>query len=92
MKIGIKYCGGCNPRFDRLQFIGRLKNNMEEDVGFEKAEEECIYDFLLIVGGCTQCCAEHGRLKSRHGKAYIRSQQDYGEIVQQLNAVKNAIS
>ena len=25
MKIGIKYCGGCNPKFDRMAFARRLK-------------------------------------------------------------------
>lgn len=27
MKIGIKYCGGCNPRYDRNQEVEKLKKN-----------------------------------------------------------------
>lgn len=25
MKIGIKYCGGCNPRYDRSHEVDKLK-------------------------------------------------------------------
>ena len=24
MKVGIKYCGGCNPRYDRGEFVSKL--------------------------------------------------------------------
>lgn len=25
MKVGIKYCGGCNPRYDRVAAVNQLK-------------------------------------------------------------------
>lgn len=28
MKIGIKYCGGCNPRYDRSQEVEKLKKKI----------------------------------------------------------------
>ena len=30
MKIGIKYCGGCNPRYNRTAVVSRLKKDVGE--------------------------------------------------------------
>ena len=30
MKIGIKYCGGCNPRYDRSQEVEKLKKKFPQ--------------------------------------------------------------
>ena len=27
MRLGVKYCGGCNPRFDRKEIVKRLKED-----------------------------------------------------------------
>ena len=44
MKCGVKFCGGCNPHYQR------------GDIEFEHAEEGPAYDHLLVIGGCTACC------------------------------------
>ena len=56
MKVGIKYCGGCNPRYDRAARVKELcAANPEWEA--EYASEGVNYDLLLVVGGCTACCA-----------------------------------
>ncbi|GAB6138525.1 hypothetical protein [Halanaerobaculum tunisiense] len=56
MKIGVKYCGGCNPQLKRKQLVDKLKRRLA--VSFTSCfstEEEL--DLLLIVNGCHVGCA-----------------------------------
>jgi hypothetical protein len=57
LKIGIKFCGGCNPSFDRVAAAGQLKNKFKdkaEFVSFTDPEAELI----LVFMGCSAACAE----------------------------------
>jgi len=63
MKVGIKYCGGCNPRYDRAAKVSQLKSeNPQWD--WEYAREESSYDLLVVAGGCTACCASYEQYKA----------------------------
>lgn len=56
MKIGIRFCGGCNPRYNRRQAVENfIRRNAGHD--YSIAEENIHYDLLLIIGGCETCCA-----------------------------------
>lgn len=61
MDIGVKFCGGCNPRYDR----GSIFNKLKVDLNYGNlmlAEEGQEYDFLIILGGCTNCCADYSNI------------------------------
>ena len=58
MKCGIKFCGGCNPRFERGAVYRDIKNEMD-NIDFTYASEDEIYDILLVIGGCPSCCASY---------------------------------
>ncbi len=55
MKCGVKFCGGCNPHYQRGDAFRRIQADMPE-IEFEYAEEGTDYDHLLVIGGCTACC------------------------------------
>ena len=57
MRIGVKYCGGCNPRFDRRVALDEIKEAVPS-AQIMSAEDEGIYDVLLVLGGCPNCCAD----------------------------------
>lgn len=58
MKVGIRFCGGCNPRYDRGAMVKRItEKHPEWEAGV--AREGVEYDLLLVVGGCTACCAAY---------------------------------
>ena len=58
MKVGIKYCGGCNPRYDRGEYVRKLcESHAEWET--EYAQEGVHYDLLYVIGGCTSCCASY---------------------------------
>lgn len=59
MKFAVKFCGGCNPRYDRGKVFEQIKNNFKDRIEFEIAEEGIKYDGILVIGGCTNCCASY---------------------------------
>ncbi|MBQ6496553.1 MAG: hypothetical protein IJI74_05215 [Firmicutes bacterium] len=58
MKCGVKFCGGCNPRYDRGAAYREIKEELK-DIDFVHAEEDVPVDNLLVIGGCTACCASY---------------------------------
>ena len=68
MKCGIKFCGGCNPGYDRRQACEEIKEAFEnKDLEFLHAVEDDPYDCLLVIGGCSNCCASYNQ------KSYLQS-------------------
>lgn len=58
MKCGVKFCGGCNPRFERGEVFRNIKKEIEQ-IEFSYASEDECYDILLVIGGCQSCCASY---------------------------------
>ena len=73
--VGVRYCGGCNPRFDRAEGVRRLAAACP-GASVESAEPGRMYDLLLIVGGCSACCADQTGLTGR-AVVEIRQEQDF---------------
>lgn len=57
MTVGIKYCGGCNPRYDRAAAVRRLKESCP-GAAFVNAASGKGYDALAVVCGCSARCAD----------------------------------
>lgn len=74
--VGIKYCGGCNPRFDRTAFVARLSAAVPAAV-FQPARPGESCDLLLVVCGCTARCADTTGLEGRLGRLTVCSGEDY---------------
>lgn len=64
MKIGVKYCGGCNPQYDRVAVVEALQKRLEGKAEFVLPDQDNI-DFVLAVEGCATACAD---LSSFEGK------------------------
>jgi len=65
MQVGVKFCGGCNPRYDRGKALETIKRKMLGEAEFVIAEEGVEYDHLLIIGGCTNCCASFSQYRAK---------------------------
>lgn len=90
MRVGVKYCGGCNPRYDRTNFVARLKGELGQEMEWLNAgTAEEPMDFVLVVCGCTAACAEHRQLNGVYGKLLVRGQAQYGEALERLTEIKN---
>ncbi len=57
--IGIKFCGGCNPRFDRGQAFAKIKEQLSDLFEFETIDITKHYKAVLIIRGCGGCGFEY---------------------------------
>ena len=57
MRVGLKYCGGCNPEYDRVALVRHIEESLQGRVKFVKPESEGV-ELLLAVEGCGTACAD----------------------------------
>ena len=55
-RIGIKYCGGCNPQYERVEMIQRVQCLVGDGFLFLRHDQEGL-DGLIMVNGCFRACA-----------------------------------
>ena len=57
MTVGVLYCGGCNPRYDRVALVKGLARDFQNlQITYAKTGER--YDLLLVVCGCSAACVD----------------------------------
>lgn len=54
MKVGIRYCGGCNPRYDRTAEVRKLMTGIPDVTFTYDAAAFC--NIWLLVCGCPSAC------------------------------------
>lgn len=57
MKVAVKYCGGCDPTYDRLELVRRIKSEAGDSVEWLTLEEHG-YEAVLLICGCLKACPE----------------------------------
>jgi len=76
LKVGIKYCGGCNPGYDRVALADYIVKSLHGKAEFVPLDHEHL-DLVLAVEGCRTCCAD---LSSFQGKqVYLIAQIEDAE-------------
>jgi hypothetical protein len=86
-RIVVKYCGGCNPRYDRVGLVGRLEEEFSGTARFVPAGEGGGGgDLLLVVCGCHVRCAETTGL-SHLPAVFVDRPEDVSEIIRRIRAM-----
>ena len=57
LRIGLKYCGGCNPEYDRVDLVQQIKKRLQGKADLVLPESENV-DLILAVQGCSTACAD----------------------------------
>jgi len=57
VKVGLKYCGGCNPEYDRVALVRHIEESLQGRVAFVTPESEGV-GLILAVEGCSTACAD----------------------------------
>lgn len=57
--IGIKYCGGCNPRYDRVELVNNIKNSFKEYY-FSEVKDNC--SAVILICGCNARCIDINKI------------------------------
>ena len=85
MKIGIKYCGGCNPTYDRTDVVSRLKLHIGQDDIVETAKQGINYDIVVLLCGCDKACANYQDMLSNHETVCITSESDSIKLINMID-------
>jgi hypothetical protein len=56
LRVGLKFCGNCNPLLDIHALLQALKTNLSE-ASFVSFADEGGYDVLLVLSSCPSDCA-----------------------------------
>ena len=54
-RVALKYCGGCNPGYDRVAYVGKIKSAAGADIEWVTLDEGGI-DAVLLATGCETAC------------------------------------
>ncbi len=88
LKIGIKFCGGCNPFYERMATVKKYINEHPE-YEFEFVREENEYDVIILVCGCMCRCITHDHLKSKYGFIHVSSAENFGYVKERIEELTN---
>ena len=77
-QIGVRYCGGCNPRYDRVALVKRIGGFFPE-AEFVTAQAGVKYPAVLVVCGCPSRCANVSDLAVPAGRLIFLS--GYEEVL-----------
>ena len=78
MNITLKYCGGCNPQYDRVGMTKKLKEEFPEACFIKPGDGES--DFAVVICGCRVACADHAALSGKFGKIIVTKESDYQKL------------
>jgi hypothetical protein len=56
-RIGLKYCGGCNPSYDRVEYVRAIQEAAGDRIAWVPLDEGG-FSTLLLVSGCDKQCVE----------------------------------
>ena len=85
LKVGIKYCGGCNPKYERTDLVTKLKEMSRKDIHFENVKDDEKYDVLLVVGGCSSNCAEYMKYNYNDKVIFAFDKDHLEKVAKELN-------
>ena len=56
-KVGLKYCSGCNPEYDRVALVRHIEESLQGKIAFVSPKSEGV-GHILAVEGCSTACAD----------------------------------
>jgi len=57
LRVGLKYCGGCNPEYDRVAVKNQIEKSLQDKVLFVSPESDD-KEMILAIQGCKIACAD----------------------------------
>jgi len=84
-RIALKYCGGCDPGFDRVEYFKKIQNAAGDLIEWVSLDERDFETVLVISGCATACPVERMVPEACRRIVSIRDNKgDPAEVVQSL--------
>ncbi len=84
-KIGIKYCGGCNPGYERVEMIERIQFRFNDQFSFLRHDEPDI-DLLILMSGCHRACAGENLNTTKIPYCSVMGENDFDNLISWLKS------
>jgi hypothetical protein len=85
-KIGIKYCGGCNPTYERLEVIQAVQSRLGDRFLFIRPDQRDL-DGMLLINGCVRSCATENFDHRETAYFSISGEKDFELLIDWLTAL-----
>lgn len=92
MEIGVKYCGGCNSKYDRTEFLEKIKSRCSKDIIFKNVNHNTEVDFIIVLCGCKTACADYLSLKSKHGFILVSNENEIYTVIKKIDELESHVS
>lgn len=83
LRCAVKFCGGCNPRYDRGQAFQTVRTSLSDVASFSYPEDGVHYDVLLIIRGCTGCPYLYEEIQAAH-RILLLSAAEIPAVIEQI--------
>ena len=83
----IKFCGGCNPRYDLGEAYRNIRASLSDVAQFTLPEPGKTYDVLVILRGCTGCEYLYEDIEAAH-RLVSTSAADIPEIIRKIRMLR----
>lgn len=84
LQIAMKYCGGCQEYYDRIAGAKMIQRACKDCAEFSPAQDNKVYDLVLIVCGCTVLCPDYQNIHSKHGHIIVFGSEDFENAIRQI--------
>jgi hypothetical protein len=84
-KIGVKYCGGCNPSYERVEMIQQVQSILKDRFIFSIHDQQDL-DIMVLVNGCPRACADKNSNHQEVPSRSIVGESDFNGLIDWLAA------
>jgi len=86
LKIGVKYCGGCNPGYERVEMIERVQFRFNDQFLFLRHDDPDI-EGLILMSGCHRTCASQDVNPTEIPHCSITGENDFDTLINWLKTL-----
>jgi len=83
----IKFCGGCNPTYDRGDAVQKLKKIFDGKIEFFSHDFSVPRDIGIVVQGCERECLQIKNLAPAEHHVVMRYESDLTDAIAKLHSI-----
>lgn len=87
LHCAIKFCGGCNPRYDRGDAYRHIRERLDGIARFSLPADGETYDVLVILRGCTGCEYLYEEIRASHRLVGVCA-EDVDSIIDKIQTLQ----
>lgn len=85
-QIAVKFCGGCNPGYDRSAAYQQIREAVADCAALSLPAPGQSYDALLIIRGCTGCPYLYEEIDANERILCVK-RDDIPEVIEKIRSL-----